>query len=56
MSINPNSNNEQLRQVRKARIFIYKTMIVNKLNPISNYRENFMCVAGSLTFGKSLGL
>ena len=54
MGIYLNPNNEMLRQDRKARIFIDKSMMIAELNELVNSREKFVCVSRPRRFGKSM--
>ena len=54
MGIYLNPGNEMLRQDRKARIFIDKSMMIAELNELVNSREKFVCVSRPRRFGKSM--
>ncbi|MBQ0130247.1 MAG: AAA family ATPase, partial [bacterium] len=54
MGIYLNPNNEPLRQDRKAKIFVDKSMIISELNELVNSREKYICVSRPRRFGKSM--
>ena len=54
MGIYLNPNNELLRQDRKAKIFVDKSLIIAELNELVNSREKFLCISRPRRFGKSM--
>lgn len=54
MGIYLNPNNVLLRQDRKTKIFIDKSMIIAELNELIDSSEKFVCVSRPRRFGKSM--